>query len=1437
VPSRLNLNRETVYLEKSIAETFALKAFKNVIVRNVNGALFGLDLIELTFRDLYLGRSEMWRLKYALVGSGVFLNKKVDLCKDAVRLTVNQMWKDGQNYGSGVVTPDTKVVFRSPTAMIYLFIQMSAEMWEFDPNGDLYFDKAVSFLKEMFLRWKTDGSSHEVTIVLFSRCFYDADNTDAFPKVMQQCVQKRKEGFYEDFYRVVVQNERFDDWQETILELRKIFTNYKEFVVEYHKSNLSDCGRCEEQSEVGSDLPKATICSAGKGNFLEVLNMSLNTFENSYLNRNLDRTGMQSIVITPGKKCFVSESRICSLYHSLQFRCGRVRRRPRVKPNHEAAHHRQRRRQRPHLPRGATSTRVTAANIRKRGRYRAQEVRRRRRIKFQSDGSKQIYPLYSSMPHWINLSYYASNSRKAGNNKFKPRLTPPVGLEIQRHRTFLKTDHMPRLETFTDDGDDDHLFDDSDALTFQPVRPNHQNPKPLVGTKSCGSGDKALANILATVEAAANPTTKGVDAADSPPNRRASSGGSVRNLGARPKSNHDTFRRTSVPSADANNGGGGAGRSSIAAEEDDFQSISRSGVFRQQNPANGALREQDEHNITDGTAGGDAQGQPSAEGSYSTGDFDHHRIKRTLLGPGRALDNPFNPNYTSERMTENRRRWTHVFSQGTVSRQQPQHLAVGGATGGPPGAVGGCGGGVNSVYSTVTSVSGLIGNQSNSVSSVDKTIWDEKDFSEKQKNQTGVDWKSLTIPASFPITTDFFPSNALTFRKDYYVTEYSLAPEEILGEVVMRRKMLSNTEIFHELVSQRLAQGFQLIVLSERSASYEQMNRYALNSCNPVSQKPDHVFWLSIGTLYHRIMLSDDHSQILVMKFQPKKPPGSQELLDRKVHYRYRFQAPDNDKYEVSWIDFHVEKLENYNWNHMDFYTLSRGDKDYSLMDNLKYWRIRLYLIPNSVYVKQTKSIVDGSSGDMCDVYDETAIRASDFDPCEGLFRFIEVCLNRLRKAPRPATDKNCIICTLALTTGDEDVEQVVAAMRVSGCSCGLQFATNQSLPSMTFVSYDAATWIQKRLSDVPDSAAAVTYLDKLLKRNLIRHSSGCVTSLFLYGFCLYSFTDSDNLSSHGDFEDFTNEWVEVRLDTPTSQHYKMAYTDVDLYGKSDRYEWAHLRYRSQFVPFSAYEINLQWTVSTGALVTELVSSWARRAQSSYCTIPAPYDPFALPIARNSDPVRGPIFIELDASFLALHEDRIKASNGGNSGEEVFLTLEFREAIAKKYGFIACPTDPANKRLSEHFSTDHQYLHCTGNMFLLIPTKVDKASGIQGITKPQRFHSTTSNVSAVARSPPTTTAEEQEQQVPQEDVAGTTTTTRHLSETRPDYDHSRTGFLWSWNFTISRRWKSLCSTGATGDIRFMDKILLDFRKFCANDGGRMEKFWLEFHGVRTEASP
>lgn len=59
--------RETISVEQSIAAAFGLQTYKNVTIRLVNPADVALDSIELTFKDQYMGRSEMWRLKNSLV--------------------------------------------------------------------------------------------------------------------------------------------------------------------------------------------------------------------------------------------------------------------------------------------------------------------------------------------------------------------------------------------------------------------------------------------------------------------------------------------------------------------------------------------------------------------------------------------------------------------------------------------------------------------------------------------------------------------------------------------------------------------------------------------------------------------------------------------------------------------------------------------------------------------------------------------------------------------------------------------------------------------------------------------------------------------------------------------------------------------------------------------------------------------------------------------------------------------------------------------------------------------------------------------------------------------------------------------------------------------------------------------------------------------------
>lgn len=81
---------------------------------------------------------------------------------------------------------------------------------------------------------------------------------------MRECLQKDyKHQFYEDFYRVAVQNEKYDDWSSTLILLQSLFTEYCKNVLEYHK-------------KPGCKIPKAFLSTAAHGNFLEVLNISLN---------------------------------------------------------------------------------------------------------------------------------------------------------------------------------------------------------------------------------------------------------------------------------------------------------------------------------------------------------------------------------------------------------------------------------------------------------------------------------------------------------------------------------------------------------------------------------------------------------------------------------------------------------------------------------------------------------------------------------------------------------------------------------------------------------------------------------------------------------------------------------------------------------------------------------------------------------------------------------------------------------------------------------------------------------------------------------------------------------------------------------------------------------------------------------------------------------
>uniref|UniRef100_A0A4W6ECX3 DEP domain containing 5, GATOR1 subcomplex subunit n=1 Tax=Lates calcarifer TaxID=8187 RepID=A0A4W6ECX3_LATCA len=283
-----DLQKETISVDQTVAQAFKLRAYQDVIVNIVDPKDVTLDLVELTFKDQYIGRGDMWRLKKSLVSTCAYVTQKVEFA--GIRAQASELWVKGEKVTCGYISEDTRVVFRSTSAMVYIFIQMSCEMWDFDIYGDLYFEKAVNgFLSDLFAKWREKNCSHEVTVVLFSRTFYNAKTIDEFPEILRGSIRQDHEGrFYEDFYRVVAQNERRDEWTSLLVTIKKLFIQYPVLV------------RLKE----ADGFPVGYNSTAAQGNYLEAINLSFNVFDKHYINRNFDRTGQMSVVITPGVGVF-----------------------------------------------------------------------------------------------------------------------------------------------------------------------------------------------------------------------------------------------------------------------------------------------------------------------------------------------------------------------------------------------------------------------------------------------------------------------------------------------------------------------------------------------------------------------------------------------------------------------------------------------------------------------------------------------------------------------------------------------------------------------------------------------------------------------------------------------------------------------------------------------------------------------------------------------------------------------------------------------------------------------------------------------------------------------------------------------------------------------------------------------------------------------------
>ncbi len=260
----------------------------------------------------------MWRLVISeLSGKTVYRDQKI-LFMGTIKATVRTIYFRGQKVQSAYYSGDTKPIFRSESARYVIFIQMSKEMWNFDTEGtgEIIFNKVINgFLPELFRRWLRMNARHLVSIILFTRVEYNGDPTKAFHhqpiSVSDLSVQQgSQEKVYRDFYRVVVSEMASGEWATILNQLKREFRVFLRDVsvqsTAYSRGLNPEnvLGEKNKEHEGPESVIAGQPSSAIHGNILEAISLASTQYATDYIDRDLVRTGISIVIITPGTGLF-----------------------------------------------------------------------------------------------------------------------------------------------------------------------------------------------------------------------------------------------------------------------------------------------------------------------------------------------------------------------------------------------------------------------------------------------------------------------------------------------------------------------------------------------------------------------------------------------------------------------------------------------------------------------------------------------------------------------------------------------------------------------------------------------------------------------------------------------------------------------------------------------------------------------------------------------------------------------------------------------------------------------------------------------------------------------------------------------------------------------------------------------------------------------------
>ncbi|XP_054075126.1 GATOR complex protein DEPDC5 isoform X10 [Rissa tridactyla] len=1415
-----DLQKETISVDQTVAQVFRLRPYQDVHVNVVDPKEVTLDLVELTFKDQYIGRGDMWRLKKSLVSTCAYVTQKVEFA--GIRAQAGELWVKSEKVTCGYISEDTRVVFRSTSAMVYIFIQMSCEMWDFDIYGDLYFEKAVNgFLADLFTKWKEKNCSHEVTVVLFSRTFYEAKSIDEFPETHRASVRQDHEGrFYEDFYKVVVQNERREEWTSLLVTIKKLFIQYPVLV----------------RLEQAEGFPPGYNSTSAQGNYLEAINLSFNVFDKHYINRNFDRTGQMSVVITPGVGVFEVDRLLMILTKQRMIDNG------------------------------------IGVDLVCMGEQPLHAVPLFKLHNRCGPGDSRLGDDYN-IPHWINHSFYTSKSQLLCNS-FTPRIKlagrKPLTEKAKNNRDAslgAPKDAENALPIQVD-------YDGYDAQVFRLPGPSRAQ-RCTTFSRSVRERESRTRKSSSSYDVSCSPS---LQSRTLPPEEVRSQASDDSSLGK--ISNILMIPRPHLHQCEVSSSLGYTSTRDVLENmlESQQRDSSAPGRFHV-GSAESML-----HIRPGGYTPQRALINPFAPSRMPMKLTSNRRrwMHTFPVGPsGEAIQIH---HQTRQNMAEmqgsGQQDLTHssaellelAYHEATgrhVSSRHPgdsaSFLSFSGTEEYSNGLAGSNGAGMNLKTQNRDSLEDAVSN-SPDPSLVSRNRPEEEDQYWLSMGRT---FHKVTLKDKIITVTRYLPKYPYESAQINYT--YSLCPSHSDSEFVSCWVEFSHERLeeykwnyLDQYICSAGSEDFSLI----ESLKFWRTRFLLLPACISATK---------------RIMEGEVHCDVYGDK--PRSDEEEWQLLDGFIRFveglnriRRRHRSDRMIRKGSAMKGLQIA-------GPIPTHSLEQpgppiGKKGTSALSALLQMEAS-----QKTLGEQQAAMLSGKSTGQPSESGSIAITPTFMDSPRKDGAFFMDFVRSPRTASTfysqvsidqsvPATsDGSALIntgqlpdrgstqplgssqnvtdqgyttagaaeggsqqCSASTLTSSSTLIEILEAMKHP--TTGIQLLSEQKgLSPYCFISAEVVHWLVNNVEGVQTQAMAIDIMQKMLEEQLIVHASGEALRTFIYGFYFYKIVvdkEPDRVgmqqpamwhtAAMDDFSAFQRKWFEVafvaeellhseipafflpwlpsRPASYASRHSSFSRSfggrsqaaallaatvpeqrtvtlDVDVNNRTDRLEWCSCYYHGNFSLNAAFEIKLHWMAVTAAVLFEMVQGWHRKATScGFLLVPVLEGPFALPSYLYGDPLRAQLFIPLNVSCL-LKEGSEHLFDGFEPETYWDRMHLLQEAIAYRFGFVQDKYSAS----AFNFPAENkpQYIHVTGTVFLQLPYSKRKFSCGQQRRRRNSTSSTNQNM----------------------------------------FCEERIGYNWAYNTMLTKTWRS----SATGDEKFADRLLKDFTDFCWNKDSRLVLFW------------